>query len=426
MATLRVEVALVPPTSTAFTFDDATRGRFGTGTFGAGAFGSAGEFVDVSAYVRRGQVTRSSSRFDGITTRPEPGTAEVLLDNRDARFDPTNPAGPYLAAGESQIRPLVAWRIRAVDTLGATHNVWRGFADGWELDYPLNGLDATCLLRGTDATKVLANIERPPLETEVGAGEDTGARIGRILDNAGWPAADRDLDVGLTAVQATDLGRGSWAEILLTADTEVGSVLIDRTGKVVFRNRNALSLDPASADSQATFGDGPGELGYTGLTPAYDDDTLANEVRIGRENSDVEGLAIDAASQSRYLPRSFVRTDLLHTTDAESQDLADYVLAILKDPELRFESIALFPQEDPDAIWPQALGREIGDRITIRRRPPGRADVIEREVLVRGIAHDFDPATWTTTFTLQDASRIGFFVLDDASLGVLDSDRLGL
>lgn len=581
---LSVEVNFQATDSDALIFGDATRGKFGTGTFGG-----ALEWVDVTAYVRAGEVTRGSSRFEGVIARAEPGKARVVLDNRDARFDPTNLAGPYVSAGESQIQPMRAWRIRADG-----FDLWRGFADAWTLDYPLGGKDAICTLTGTDATKVLANDDRPGLaEPGVGAGETTGARIARILDNAEWPAVDRDLDVGQSTVQRTLLAQPAWTEILLTADTEAGEVWINGAGKVVFRNRHALLTEARSIEPQAVFGDGedfaegfaypdgpvtahpawdpvvifggdvplevaagqlrggtgsrsamtagawgdgvysvkiaalglvgwyfglnpatldylavyvdddgsdawlarsdlgvetvldsavavgvdPGdtltferagdeievrlngapllaatdpahrqgrvgvwsndpnlrlddlaianvELGYVGLALAHDDDQIANLVRIARVGG-TEQVAEDVPSQVRYLTKTFLRSDLIHETDADSAEYAGYVLSILKDADLRFDGLALDPRGDPARLYPQALGRELGDRIRVLRRPPGReGDPVARDCVIRGIAHAFTADSWAAGWALQDASRLAFLILDHATLGRLDFNRL--
>lgn len=399
---------------TTMIFGDADSGRFGTGTFGGEA-----AFVDVTEHVRAGAIRRGVFRTDGIYGRAEAGTAEVTLGNLDARFDPTNLAGPYVAAGESQVKPMRAWRIRAGGL-----DLWRGFADAWDLSYPAGGHDAICVLRGTDGTKVLANYDGPE-QAPQGAGELTGARISRILDSAGWSADDRVIATGKTAVQETTLAAPAWSEILLTSDTEIGEVYFDGAGRLVFRERHALWTDARSRTSQATFGDGVGELGYTDLALAHDDAQIANLARIARVGG-VEQVAEDLTSQVEYLTRTFERSDLIHLTDEESADYASLVVAVLAAGELRFESITVDPRRDPDALYPQVLGRELGDRITVRRRPPGReSDPIERAVYIRGISHTFAPDTWITSWALQDASRFNFFVLDDAALGQLDDDLLG-
>lgn len=397
---------------TSMIFGDATSGKFGTGTFGGEA-----AFVDVTEYVRSGSISRGVSRQDGIYGRAEAGTAEVVLSNLDARFDPTNLSGPYVAAGASQVKPRRAWRIRAGGV-----DLWRGFADSWDLSYPLGGRDAICTLRGTDGTKVLAGYDPP---ATAGAVESTGARIARILDLAGWPAADRDLDVGDTTVQAASIAASAWTEILLTADTEIGEVYFDGAGRLVFRARSALWTEARSITSQATFGDGPGELHYTDVDLAHDDTQLVNVARIARVGG-AEQIAEDLTSQAEYQRRSFDRNDLIHQTDDESADYAALVVATLAEGELRVDSITVDPRRDPTALYPHVLGRELGDRITVKRRAPGReADPMVREVYIRGIAHTFGPDLWLTRWALQDASRMNFLVLDNASLGQLDDDRLG-
>jgi hypothetical protein len=55
-------------------------------------------WTDISPYVRSAKITRGSTRVDSPTIRYEAGTAELTLDNRDRRFDPTNLSGPYTAS----------------------------------------------------------------------------------------------------------------------------------------------------------------------------------------------------------------------------------------------------------------------------------------------------------------------------------------
>jgi hypothetical protein len=61
------------------------------------------------------------------------------------------------------------------------------------------------------------------------------------------------------------------------------------------------------------------------------------------------------------------------------------------------------------------------------RRPPGVASPVVKDCFIRGITHTWSasPLSWTTTFTLQSASRYGsFFVLNDPVLGQLDNNAL--
>src|SRR5688572_11568933 len=161
-------------------FDDPTRGKFDTATFGPADY-----WADTAAYVRSASISRGVGRHDGVYGKADAGRAQVVLSNQDRRFDPTNLAGPYVSGGVSQIGPMRAFRIRAT-WAGVTYDLFRGFADDWALDYTVHN-DSTTTLVGTDGTKVVANYDGVAGAT-VGTGEDSGARIGRVLDNAGWPA----------------------------------------------------------------------------------------------------------------------------------------------------------------------------------------------------------------------------------------------
>src|SRR5688500_4635477 len=97
--TLIVEVGFVSSASTSsyLFLDDSARGKLNTGTLAP-----ADVWTDVSSYVIHANVTRGSRRADGPLVRYEAGQASIVFKNDDRRFDPTNTAGPYSAAGVSQ------------------------------------------------------------------------------------------------------------------------------------------------------------------------------------------------------------------------------------------------------------------------------------------------------------------------------------
>lgn len=404
-------------TGTLLHLDDAARGKLDTGTLATDI-----TWTDVTHYVLGLSFNRGASRVEKPIIRYDAGTATIVFDNADRRFDPANLAGPYVAAGLTQVTPMRAMRIRAT-WAGITYDLFRGFADEWRIkDFP--PAYATVTLTASDALKVLANNTRLA-GSAVGASENSGVRINRILDSAGWAAIDRQVSTGDSTLQATTLAGDTLAELRLVADTEAGEFYIDGAGRVFFRNRQAIMTDSRSNLAQATFGDGGGaELVYEDVDVAYDDLTVANRVRITRVGG-TQQTADDAASQSLNLIRTYERTDLIMETDPVASDHANYILRLAKDPELRFATLMIWPHADETNLFPQVLSRQIGDRLTIIRRPPGTS--ITRDVFVRGISHSIDVENlkWQTAFTLESATRYTFFVLDHATLGVLDTDALG-
>jgi hypothetical protein len=397
--------------------DDATLGKLNTGQLGTEVY------ADVEDWFRGATVKRGVSRFDGIYGRAEAGTMQIVLDNNDRRFDPTNLAGPYVAAGATQVKAGRAIRLRAIWN-SVTYDLFRGFVDEPRLNYVRRG-PSTATLTATDGTAAVANYDQNGGAT-VGAGEDTGARINRILDNMGWPAAERNIAAGKTTVQGTDLSANAWAEIVLTSDTELGEVYFDVDGKLTFRNRHALSTDTRSNTSQAVFGDANDgiELGFVDVELVADLNQTRNVIRAGRVGG-TQQITEDASSIAEYRRRTWQRSDLLHQTDIEVAAYAAYVLSLLKSNELRIATLKVDPLADPARLFPQVLGRKLGDRVTVKFTPPGGGTRISRDVFIRGIDHAIGLDTWETTLAFQDATnKFQFFVLNNATLGVLNANAL--
>lgn len=421
--TIRVEINFTgPETSNWLHLGDSARGILNTNTLGP----DGDVWTDVTEYVYGFTIERGSRRVDGPVIRYEAGSATVTLDNSDRRFDPTNLSGPYVSGGLTEVEPMRGIRISA-DYNSIHYDLFRGFVDTWPIIYQ-QPYYSEVNLQATDGFKVLGNNNRAA-SGSVGAGEDSGARIARILNSVSWPAADRVMDTGDTTLQATTLEGDGLEEALLVADTEVGELYCDGAGRVVFRNRNGINEDTRSSVSQATFGDEDGELEYDDVTVEYDDTMIYNHVRITRVGG-VEQVVSDSSSIAKYLTHTFERSDLLMQSDPDALDYANYVLAMSKTPELRFAELVVNPQGDTtfeNLLYPQVLGREIGDRITVRRRPPGGGSMIERDHFIRGVKHTVDirNSTWMTAWPLQAASTFSFLVLDHATLGKLDQNSLG-
>lgn len=422
MPTLTVEVAFSTGADlgTLLQLDDPSRGKLNTGTLGSGVADTP-VWTDISAYVRGGSIIRGSNRVDTPIVTYEAGTLTVILRNEDARFDPNNLDGPYVDAlnGTTQVTAMRAVRVRATWS-GTTYDLFRGFVDAWEVQW-VEPDYSECTLTATDAFKVFTGDDRPAVAA-VGGGDTTGARVGRILDSTGWPASDRTIATGDTTVQATTLEGGVLAELQLTTDTELGELYMDGAGKVVFRNRLAMLEDTRSNTSQATFGDGGGaELPYLELQTSNDDSTFFNKVRVTAAGG-TEQVANDGTSQVLYYTKTFApSSELLMETDAVALAYAQWLLHVAADPETRFVGMVVNPRSAESTLFPQVLGREIGDRVTVIRRPPG-GPTVTRDQFIRGIEHDFSAQEWQTTWSFQDADRYGsFLVLDHATLGKLDS-----
>jgi hypothetical protein len=303
---------------------------------------------------------------------------------------------------------------------GIAYRLYYGLSDAFKPTYP-GPTWSTVTLTASDPFKVFTSIDRTAV-APVGAGEDSGARVSRILNNLNWPVEDRLIDIGDTTLQATTLQGNGLAELQLVTDSEYGEFYMDADGIAVFRRRHAILADTRSNTPQATFGDGGGsEIPYRDTAVDSDDATMANYVSITRVGG-VEQVVEDTTSETRYLRKTYPRSDLIMQTDSDALNYAAMILYQHKDPEVRFSAIELgVPRPDIAALaWPAMLGLRRGDRVTEIRRPPG-GFTNTQDCYIRGIEHGSDGNDWKTTFGLESASRSQFMTVEHATLG-----RVGL
>jgi hypothetical protein len=392
-------------------------------------------WTDITPYVQSGTVSRPYTRQQGPLTFYQSGTASFVLNNGDGRFSPWNLAGPYVAAGATQVRPMIPVRVRAIWN-GSSYYLWQGFATSWVPPAVNWGsqYDQTTLTC-QDAFYALTNITLPTAGA-AGAGELSGARISRILTAAGWYASSRGMsviDTGEAAVQAYTGGDTALNLLQVTTDSEIGELYMDAQGRVRFRGRDGILTETRSNTVQCVFGDAAGtaeadgtEQAYTLVSSPDDDTTMANDIQATIVGSSNLQEVQDAAAVAKYLfPRTYQRSDLVLTTDASALAWADYVLYLSAADEARFDQLTVSPRRDPVNLWPQVLGRDLGDRIQVWRRPPG-VTAFSVDCFIRGITHTFAATdqSWQTVWDLQAADRYSFFVLDNATLGQLDDNAL--
>jgi concanavalin A-like lectin/glucanase superfamily protein len=170
----------------------------------------------------------------------------------------------------------------------------------------------------------------------------------------------------------------------------------------------------------------PWELAYENLVLSYDDHDLYAVAEVQRQGGVLQR-AQDATAKTRYTPRTLRRTGLLMNSDADALGAAQFFVRRYKDPYTRPVSVHLLGAAF-DSILVQLLSREThGDRIAVRRRPPGGGPLISVEAHIEGVEHNVTPGeSWETTWKLVPAVTANFWLLGDPVWGILDSStRLG-
>ena len=248
--------------------------------------------------------------------------------------------------------------------------------------------------------------------------DDADERINRILDAVGWPVGLRDITTEWdTFLQATDLNESPLEHMAkIAATAEHRAPFVTREGIVRILSRNAHNSAPYTV-SQGVLGDGIGELGYIEMGDyAYDSATTENVVRriwIDADGREYETVAYDAASLAAGQRK---REGDPITSEYNNPDY-EYMLAYLRATKLArptpsVEGLKISPRKSPATLFPQVLGRELGDRMTWTRRPQNVGAAISRDVIVEGVSHDFAPKHWETTFLIDATDAFGYFLFD--------------
>jgi hypothetical protein len=374
--------------------------------------------VDITSYVLdtytfNGRV-RQADRFDGRGT--------LMLDNWDGRFTQANTGGPYASGGVSFVRPRVGITIEAVWN-SVTYELFTGEVSSWKDDWKGNAS-----VEGQDsitAVSFIGNYSRiaawiGQAVTPVGGGEQSGARISRILTAAGW-SGSTSIATGNVPLAETDLSGNGIQQILDVVDTEGGAFYIEGDGGAVFEDRSSLVLNSRSNTSQVTFSDASVFMRDVQL-PTIDDSLIYNAVTFQRDGGARQS-ASDATSQSLYGVRTYERTGLPALEDVWMQSAAEWNVARWKDPEYRIESVTIDPNVSGTLMWPHALGRRLHDRATITAYNARSAQTVTMQVFIEGVSHTISHNRWATTFFFSSAAAWAGFSASVWDTGVWDTAR---
>jgi hypothetical protein len=384
-------------------------------------------WVDVSSYVREFQTNRGR---DDETRSFDTGAASIVLDNRDRRFDPSNTASPYYP----NVLPMKRINIRATWG-GVTYDLFTGFIE----DFPLpssDPFDLTCQLSANDVFEVLNSTT---VSGEARAIEASDVRAARLLALAGLPSAAYSLSAGKTDVAAevgetqsfTDaagntvefVSFGNWGVLDKLREVETaerGQLFVDGAGVVVLRDRHYRLVNQAT--NQATFGD-LGELPFLEVERKTGVDLIFNEARTQRAGTGATVFAIeDTGSQAQYLTRSWPSGGSVEQTtaasDAEVEALAQFIVDRYKQPISRVSGLTVTGEGNP-LVWPQALARDVGDKLTVNVRYRGTGSLFSQVSRIERVQHTYTRGErWRTTWALSPTSAYesgSYWKLQDAS-----------
>lgn len=316
-------------------------GEWDTSAWGAGRWSESdtltGNWVDVTcAVLDPFTLAAGASDAEGIVTRWEAATATLTL--LGSQWDPWS--GPYLGLLTPMLPVRIRWREPGITDWAVT---FLGYVDEDGYHYTPDPNPRLCRaeIACVDATTLLVAFDGTE-GSPVGAGETAAQRVTRILNAARWPSTERDITAGGETVKSTTLAGEAWTMLMQVADTDLGLLWVRRDGRVGYRPHGAAGIGTV-LDGTLTVCPSPGSIQVQDLEWGQPF-AVRNIVTISRQVDTGTAATVileDTTSVARFLPHTYERTDLIHTSDAWSTTLAQTILLASAWPARGPRSVAL-------------------------------------------------------------------------------------
>jgi len=369
--------------------------------------------VDVSNQVDFIQTARGRS---ALADQFQTGTLTLRIVDQSGDFNPTNPGSPYY----SLLTPMKKVQISA--TYGAnTYSIFSGFITSYVNTQPKDATEvAYTTIQAVDAFRLAQNAQISTV-TGATAGDLSGTRINQILDQIDWPATARDIDAGLTTLQADPgTARTSLTALQTCSDSEYGAFYVDTNGDFVFQDRAVTA--GSIGGTVTTFNDDGTGIPYANANWKLDDTLIFNSAQVSRSGGSPQ-TAINQDSIDKYFIHSYNLQDLLMQTDLEALDYAQAYVASRAETEVRCDGIELdlyTPNYNAGIL--AALELDFFDPIQVVTTQPG-GSTLDATLQIFGVSNTITPNSFKVFFTtLQPV--IDALILNNNIYGTLDYNVL--
>ena len=374
---------------------------------------SAAVIVDVSNQVNRIETNRGRT---ALSDEFQTGSLNLRITDQNGDFNPQNVSGPYY----NLLTPMKKVQITA--TYGSvTYPIFAGFITSYVTTYPDDGEGvAITTIQAVDAFR-LAQLAQISTVAGTSAGELSGARVNDILDQISWPASQRDIDPGLTTLQADPgTNRTALQALFTVANSEYGAIYVDADNNFIFQDRGVTA--GSIGGTPTVFADDGSGISYFDATWILNDVLVFNKATITRTGGSPQ-VALNQASIDKYFLHSYFLDNLLMQSDAVALDYAQAYVASRQETTIRVDAIVLdlyTPSYNSGIV--AALDLDFFDPITVKTTQPG-GSILEKTLQIFGVRMNITPNSWKTTFTTLEPVIDGF-IIGNVNYGVLDQNVL--
>lgn len=335
------------------------------------------------------------------------GSAVVRVLDTDGAWNPQNPSSPYYG----HLVPLRKLRISATVN-GSSHFLFSGYTTEYRYTYPQGQELGYVDIYVSDAFRML-NMAQVTTVADSGAGQSTGTRIGKILDQVGWPSNMRTIASGDSYCQADPATLRTSLNALKNVEySEQGAFYIQADGTARFRSRHDVQSSIASTPIKFNQ---TGDIPYSNLVFAYNDQLIINQASMTRVGGTAQ-IYENAASVAKYFPHSVSQENLVIDTDANALNIAATYVATRAETTIRIDAMTV-DLMDSAVPTETMIGIDYFDVLEISNIQPDNS-VITKTLQCQGLAWDISPTTMKVTITTLEPITDGF-VIGSAERGII-------
>lgn len=358
---------------------------------------------------------------DKFLNRYDVGTAQLTVLNNDGEFTyglgtdswGFRPGRFIQVIGHRQGTP--SYDLFSI-YYGVIDNITNGFTVDGKSTVVLSCVDVSSLLSTTTV----------PTYSDEGEYFVSGTRFRNLAYAAGWHPQYITYDAGVYTQQAILAnGRTVRDELGLIGDSEGGAFYADRTGRLIYRDRNWSSSTNAYTQVQAELlatptraippVDNVPTVSYapivelTDIQTEWSRDRIVNLLSLGNQGG-TAFVTIDASSQSKYGPRTYQRLDFLNDErhDEYTLERTQDIMTGYTDAILRVNNVTFRPNLDTRNF---ALTVFLNYPVRVRYEHPVEGWGFACVTRVQGFTQTWTPNDWEVTLTLDQPLTFTYWIL---------------
>lgn len=324
-----------------------------------------------------------------------PGSFEFTLDNR---------AGTYEPATNSNMVGTRFCRITMFYPNTSTAFVqFVGVIDQFDVSYPVAGKDQIVKVTGVDW---LTSMWLSKVVTFSALGTTSTAQYQAVCNAAAIPATYQSFAAGtFTLKPAAFLNTDCLSALGLVSNSQVQFLYVSKTGvitSVALASGTPTQTYDDSSVSTYPYVDLSGGVGGSGSYTVVELSQPGSvQVQGGGTNngSVTANVGGTTAAVTKFGPQT-LQINAAPVT-APTTLVATWANAVPSPATYWWRELVVKPLAQPATLIPAVLGHELGDRITVIRRPL-QGGTITKSMSIRSIKHDIRGGDWTVTFGLTN------------------------